>query len=177
MQFMINDLMAFSTLGRRKPIFRTLNMNAIIEQVLKDLQNEIDESQAIIRVDNLPNMEAEKHQIQQMFRHLISNSIKFRQPDIQLTIDISATDNKDGIITFSVKDNGSGFEQKYADKIFDIFQQLHRKHTHRGTGVGLAICKRITSVHGGTISVESTNGVGSTFYITLPIEHKYERNL
>ncbi len=175
MQFMINDLMAFSTLGRRTPIFRTLDLNRIIEQVLKNLQNEIDDSHAEIRVEELPTIDAEKHQMQQMFRHLISNSIKFRQADRPLTIDISATDNNDGTVTISVKDNGSGFDQKYADKIFDIFQRLHRQHTHKGTGVGLAICRRITSVHGGSIRVESSLEEGSTFFIILPSEHKYER--
>lgn len=177
MQFMINDLTAFSTVGRRKPIFRTLDLNNIIDHVLDNLHDEIETAHAQILVENLPTIDAEKHQMQQMFRHLISNSLKFRQDDISLEIDIYATDNLDGTITISIKDNGIGFKQKYANKIFEIFQRLHQCNTNKGTGVGLAICKRIISVHDGTIKVESTVGGGSTFLITLPLEHKYERQL
>jgi len=108
---------------------------------------------------------------------LISNALKFKENSRPLVVNISAKVNENGTTTFSVADNGSGFDQKYADKVFDIFQKLHGKHTHHGTGVGLAICKRILSVHGGEIAVESLSGVGTTVFITFPIEHKYERKL
>lgn len=175
MQFMINDLLAFSTLGRRKTIFRTVDMNMVMDWVMEDLKSEISDSQADITVKPLPQIDAERHLIQQMFRHLVANAIKFRREGTPLLIEIYEKESCDETVTIAVKDNGIGFNQKYATRIFEIFQRLHGRHAYSGTGVGLAICKRIADVHGGRIAVESELGSGTVFYITLPREHKYER--
>lgn len=174
MQFLINDLLAFSRLARRKPIFRSVDMNDIVEHVLKELKPEIDISEATVTVSDLPTIDAEQPQMQQLFRHLLSNAIKFRRQDEQLTIDISSVTDDD-MVTFYVKDNGMGFEQKYETRIFEIFQRLHARHVYEGTGIGLAICRRITDVHGGSISVNSHPGQGSTFAVTLPREQRFDR--
>jgi len=175
MQFMINDLLAFSSLGRRKTIFRTVDMNSVMEWVLEDLKSEISDSHAEITIKPLPQIDAEKHLIQQMFRHLIANSIKFCREGVPPLIEIYEKDRSNETVTIAVKDNGIGFNQKYAARIFEIFQRLHGRQAYGGTGVGLAICKRIADVHGGDIAVESESGSGSVFYVTLPREHKYER--
>ena len=169
MQFLIDDLLAFSRLARRKPIFRSVDMGSIVEQVLKELKPEIDAAEAKVTVSDLPTIEAEQPQMQQLFRHLISNAIKFRREDEQLAIDVSAITDGD-TVTLYVKDNGMGFEQKYETRIFEIFQRLHARHIYEGTGIGLAICRRIADVHGGSITAKSQPGQGSTFAVRLPRE-------
>ena len=174
MQFLINDLLAFSRLARRKPIFRSVDMDGILEQVLKELQLDIDAAGATITINPLPTIDAEQPQMQQLFRHLVSNAIKFRREEEQLVVDVSSATNGE-TVTFYVKDNGMGFEQKYESRIFEIFQRLHARHVYEGTGIGLAICRRIADVHGGGITVDSTPGQGSTFAVTLPREQRFDR--
>ncbi|MBT3192176.1 MAG: HAMP domain-containing protein [Verrucomicrobia bacterium] len=177
MQFLINDLLDFSRLARRKPVLRSVNLARVAENVLKELEQEIKAEAATISIGTLPTIEAEQPQMRQMLRHLISNAIKFRRAEIPPHVDIQAQENDDDTVTLSVKDNGMGFEQKYEARIFEIFQRLHARHVYEGTGIGLAICKRIVDVHGGRISVQSTPEEGATFTITLPRTHKFDREL
>ncbi len=174
MQFLINDLLAFSRLARRKPIFRSVDMNAILAKVMKDLKQSLDAADAAVEIGDLPTVDAEQPQMQQMFRHLLGNAVKFRRTDVRLTIEVSAVSAGDTVTIF-VKDNGIGFEQKYESRIFEIFQRLHASHAYGGTGIGLAICRRIADVHGGSITVKSQQGRGSTFAVTLPREQRFDR--
>ena len=119
---------------------------------------------------NLPTVIADKSQLNQLFQNLIGNAIKFKKPDEPPKIHISARkDEEKDEYVFSVSDNGIGMEPQYAERIFVIFQRLHTREVYKGTGIGLAIVKRIVERHGGHIWVESSFGVGSTFYFTIPI--------
>jgi len=174
MQFLINDLLAFSRLARRKPIFRSVDLNGILEQVVKDLEQDLADAGGTIVIGDLPTIDAEQPQMQQLFRHLLANAIKFRRTDAHLEIKVFAVSEGDRV-TISVEDNGMGFDQKYEARIFEIFQRLHARHVYEGTGIGLAICRRIADVHGGDISVTSEQGIGSTFAVTLPYEQRFDR--
>ena len=134
--------------------------------MLANLRLAIAESQAIITHEPLPTVQADETQLLQLFQNLISNALKFRagQPP---QVHISAQPNDQGWL-FSVQDNGIGLEAQYAERIFVIFQRLHTREDYPGTGIGLAICKRIVERHGGCIWVESQPGQGATFYFTLP---------
>ncbi len=176
MQFLINDLLEFSKLGRRKPAFRSVDLNGIVDQALKELRDESDAAGASIRVGVLPTIDAEHPQMLQLFRHLISNAIKFRRSDTPLFIEIATTaTDDDKMVSIAIKDNGMGFDQKYASRIFEIFQRLHARHVYEGTGIGLAICQRITDVHGGTITATAAPDMGSTFTLTLPKTQQFDR--
>lgn len=167
MQTLINDLLTFSRVTTRGKQFASTDCNAVMGYVKKNLELVIGETQATIDIENLPTVNADASQLVQLFQNLVSNAIKFRKPDVPPRIAIEAKDQQ-GMIQFSVKDNGIGFEPQYADRIFLLFQRLHGKRDYPGTGIGLAVCKKIVERHGGRIWVESTPGVGATFHFTLP---------
>lgn len=110
----------------------------------------------------------------QMFRHLISNAIKFRSESATPKLEIFSMEGTSNLVTIYVRDNGMGFEQKYESRIFEIFQQLHARHAYEGTGMGLAICKRIAEVHGATLSAISEPGQGATFKLNIPREQTFD---
>lgn len=127
----------------------------------------MDSAGATVTYDSLPTVMADADQLQRVFQNLISNAIKFRNPDVPPEIRISACP-LNGMVQFSVADNGIGIEPQYFDRIFVIFQRLHGVDKYEGTGIGLAIIKRIIERHGGRIWVESEPGKGSTFFFTMP---------
>ena len=135
--------------------------------VERSLDLQLREAGAALTHDPMPVVMADPLQLEQVFANLVSNAIKFRRPDVPLRIHVGAR-RLDGFWEFSVTDNGIGIEPEYFDQIFVIFQRLHTKDAYPGTGIGLAIVKRIIDRHGGTIRVESTPGEGSTFFFTLP---------
>lgn len=140
--------------------------NAVIEEVLENLDATIKECHAKLEVDNLPNVAVERSQLIQLFQNLISNALKYRDKEApQIFITAEKTVNE---WLFSIRDNGIGIDPKYADKIFDMFARLHGKTKYSGTGMGLAICKKIVNSHGGKIWVESEVGQGCIFLFTLP---------
>jgi PAS domain S-box-containing protein len=172
MKEMIQGLLDYSNIGTRKEEFKSLNVEDILKQVLSNLNALIDENDAVVAHDLLPVITADRGLLVKLFQNLIENAIKFRKPDEHPKIHISAyLDKKNKEYVFSVADNGIGIETQYSDKIFEIFKRLHTIDEYRGTGIGLAICKRIVERHGGHIWVESELGRGSTFYFTIPTEH------
>jgi light-regulated signal transduction histidine kinase (bacteriophytochrome) len=126
------------------------------------------ESKARIHVEDLPTLKVDRVHIRQLFENLIGNALKYRNPDQSSDITICAQKNQQNSWQISVADNGIGFDEKYIDRIFKPFERLHGRETYDGTGMGLAICKKIVERHGGTITVKSSLGNGATFSFTLP---------
>jgi len=166
MQRLINDLLAFSRVSTRGKPFEQTDFNEILKQVFSNLQIAIEEKQAIITHDPLPTLKADSFQMVQLMQNLLNNAIKFhsQQPP---RIHIAARLEK-GNWLISVQDNGIGIDPQFNERIFVIFQRLHDRSEYPGTGIGLAICKRIIERHGGKIWVDSQPGQGSTFYFTMP---------
>jgi PAS domain S-box-containing protein len=166
MQTLINDLLGYSRVGSRGQSFTLVDCEAILQNVLRNLQVAIADSDALITHDPLPHVTADSTQLTQLLQNLIGNAIKFCRED-PLKIHIGTT-RINGQYLFAVRDNGIGIESQYTHRIFVIFQRLHSRTEYSGTGMGLAICKKIVERHGGTLWVESSPGEGSTFYFTLP---------
>ena len=167
MNKLIQDLLTFSRITTRGGVIEVTEMGSVLENVVANCRTIIEESGANINYGKLPAVLADSSQILQLFQNLISNAIKFRSEKIPEII-IEAT-IIDGQHLFSVRDNGIGIEQKYSEKIFTIFQRLHTREEYPGTGIGLALCKRIIERHGGRIWFESQPGQGTVFFFTLPV--------
>jgi PAS domain S-box-containing protein len=168
MQQLINDLLTYSRVGTRGREFEPTDCEIILGQVLKNLQVAIEEKQAIITHDPLPVIMADNVQLGQLFQNLIGNAIKFQGTEPP-RIHVSASLIGNAWV-FSVCDNGIGIAPEYAERIFVIFQRLHTQEKYPGTGIGLALCKKIVERHGGHIWVESEPGKGATFYFTVPMK-------
>jgi PAS domain S-box-containing protein len=166
MQTLLQDLLAFSRVGTRGKSFIPIDCEQVLKEAVSNLNLSIRDSDAEITHDSLPPVRADKQQLTQLFQNLIDNAIKFRNEN-KPKVHVSAK-TKDDEWIFSVKDNGIGIDPKYYDKIFVIFQRLNGKNNFSGTGLGLALCKKIVERHGGKIWVESQLKKGSTFYFTLP---------
>lgn len=175
MRRLIDDLLAFSRINTRGDAFIRVDLNQILADVLGDLEVHIKETGASIVTQGLPVIEADALQMRQLFQNLISNALKFGRADLPpvINIDYSSARGNDidgtetDMCTLRFSDNGIGFEQKYATQIFDVFQRLHSRSDYEGTGVGLAICKRIAERHRGFIRAEGRPGNGAVFYVTL----------
>lgn len=166
MQVLINDLLSYSRVGTKGEDFSHVDLNSVLEAVKANLKGVIEETGAVIKYSKLPTVMADNSQMIQLFQNLIGNAVKFRREGV--TPEIEITSKKEGnLFRFVVKDNGIGIDKKYLDRIFVIFQRLHTKEEFPGTGIGLAICKKIVERHGGEISVESAEGKGSDFTFTL----------
>ncbi|MBU0508829.1 PAS domain S-box protein, partial [bacterium] len=166
MQQLIRDLLAYSRMDVRGKRFEKIDCAKILEAVLENLQLVIEENQAVITHDSLPLAHGDKTQVVQLFQNLIGNAIKFRGQDAP-RIHVGCAD-KNAHWEFSVSDNGIGIEAEYFDRIFVVFRRLHKRDEYPGTGIGLAICKKIVERHGGRIWVESQPGEGTTFRFNLP---------
>ncbi len=167
MQRLITDLLEFSRVNTKGAKLRSTDATTILEEALAFLHAKTHENGAEVTCDPLPMVMADAVQLRQVFQNLIGNAIKFRRPDVHPAIHISA-ERRNGMVQFSVADNGIGIEPQYYEKIFVIFQRLHGQETYEGTGIGLALVKRIVERHGGGIWVESEPGNGTTFHFTLP---------
>jgi PAS domain S-box-containing protein len=166
MQLLINDLLLYSRVNTQGKPLETIDSNRVLGEAIRNLSAAIEESRAVITNDDLPTVRGDATQLQQVLQNLIGNAIKFRGPDSP-HIHVGARDlGKEW--RFSVKDNGIGIDKQYAEQIFVIFQRLHTRQEYPGTGIGLAVCKRIVERHGGRIWVESEPGKGCMFYFTLP---------
>jgi PAS domain S-box-containing protein len=183
MQTLINDLLTFSRVISTTQPFVPVDLAVVTGEVLTDLEVRIEQTKAKIEVGNLPTIEADPLQMRQLLQNLIGNALKFQAPSAQPVVNISAqivkrgfgtaggTEPVDELCELSIQDNGIGFEEKYKEKIFAVFQRLHGRNEFEGTGVGLAVCRRITDRHGGTITAHSKLGEGATFVVTLPVKH------
>jgi PAS domain S-box-containing protein len=166
MQQLISDLLTYSRIGTRGKPFGPTDFNAVLDDVLEQLKELLETAHAKVTRDPLPTLIADATQLEQLFQHLIGNAVKFRG-DRRPRIHVGARE-VDGEWVFSVRDNGIGIDGGYAERIFVIFQRLHGRDEFSGTGMGLAICKRIVERRGGRIWVESQPGNGATFYFTMP---------
>jgi light-regulated signal transduction histidine kinase (bacteriophytochrome) len=166
MQTLVRDLLAFSRVGRDGNEPRLVDMNLAVKSAVTNLESTIAETQAKIEYSQLPSVMADLSQFSQLFQNLIGNAIKFRGKDAP-RITISA-EKKDRQWQFAVADNGIGIDPEYAESIFVIFKRLHTREEYPGSGIGLAICKKVIEQHGGRIWMESQPGQGSTFRFTLP---------
>lgn len=178
MQTLIEDLLTFSRLSQSQTFYK-IDLNKLLEEVLSDLEVAIENSKTKIEVAELPIIEAEAVQMRQLFQNLISNAIKFRKDNETPIIKIyckkisPATENE--MVEIYFEDNGIGFDEKYNDRIFNIFQRLEGKK-YAGSGIGLAICRKIARRHGGNIIAQSKEGKGSTFIVTLAVKHKNDND-
>jgi len=166
MHRLIQDLLAYSRVGSKGKELLATSSEEALHQALLNLRGAIEESGAQVTHGNLPNVLADEMQLIQLFQNLVGNAIKYQAPGVP-QVHIAATGNGGKKWIFSVKDNGLGIETQYFERIFGMFQRLHKREEFAGTGIGLAICKKIVERHGGQISVESQPGVGSTFRFAL----------
>jgi len=166
MDALVNDLLEFSRINSRAKPLQPTDMNAVVEEASRSLSVAVEESGARIEMEYLPTVSVDRTQMSQVFQNLISNAIKFRGENTPF-IRIWAT-RKESEWVFSVSDNGIGLDPSYSETIFEIFKRLHTKEEYPGTGIGLAISRRIIERHGGKIWVKSDIGKGSTFAFTIP---------
>jgi light-regulated signal transduction histidine kinase (bacteriophytochrome) len=167
MQTLIQDLLTYSRVGTRGASFEPTECQAVLEQVLMNLEVAIAESDADISSGALPSLSADASQLAQLLQNLIGNAIKFRG-DSPPRIRVEASQRTDDWL-FSVQDNGIGIDPRYSDRIFQVFQRLHGIGQYPGTGIGLAVCKKIVERHQGNIWVESQPDDGATFFFTIPV--------
>lgn len=167
MQVLINDLLVFSRVHTRGQEMRETDCNYVVKKAMDNLKLAIEENEAtiVIETEPLPAVLGDSTQLTQLFQNIIGNAIKFRS-EVKPIIRISTEEGQE-YWTFKIKDNGIGFEMQYAARIFVIFQRLHPKETYAGSGIGLAVCKKIVERHGGVIAVESEPGEGTTIVFTL----------
>lgn len=182
MQTLINDLLMFSRVETRAQPFIPVNLSQIVREVAADLEVQVDQTGATIEIGGLPVIEADPLQMRQLLQNLIGNSLKYRRPDLAPVIKVHAVVTSDRrlqpkpgatpagrLCQLHVEDNGIGFDEKYLDRIFVVFQRLHGRKEYEGTGVGLAVCRKIVERHGGHITAHSSVGSGANFVVTLPV--------
>ena len=171
MQVLIRDILTYSELSRRSPAFEPVSLQTVIEEMQIEFELLIEQKNARLQYHDLPTIDAIPLQMTQLFSNLISNALKYSSADRPPLVTITSA-IKDQQVHIEIRDNGIGFDQQYADHIFSIFQRLHRKTEYSGTGIGLAMCRRIAQNHLGDITATSEPGLGATFHIRLPLHHQ-----
>jgi PAS domain S-box-containing protein len=170
MRQLIDDLLAFSRVSAKGQPFKQVDLSAIAREVLEDLEATIEQTGAEVSLGQLPSFDADPTQMRQLLQNLVGNALKFRREGVTPSVSIGArVDAQGSRCELVVRDNGIGFEEKYRERIFNVFQRLHGRSQYEGTGIGLAICRKIAERHGGNIEARSTPGVGTAFHITLPM--------
>lgn len=178
MQKLIQDLLTFSRVTTKTQPFVAVNLKKVTGEVLSDLEVSIEQAGATIEVGDLPTLEADPLQMRQLMQNLVGNALKFRRADAAPLVKIYARPAgndggaKEDSYRIFVEDNGIGFDEKYLDRIFTVFQRLHGRAEYEGSGVGLAVCRKIAERHGGGITAKSAPGEGATFIVTLPLKQK-----
>jgi signal transduction histidine kinase len=184
MQILISDLLALSRVTTRPQPFVPVDLSAVARTVISDMEVRIQQVKGRVYLDQLPTLEADPMQMSQLLQNLIGNALKFHRegepPAVKVRGELLPHQGGNGAPGGSlgrrhcqiwVEDNGIGFDEKYLDRIFEPFQRLHGRGAYEGTGMGLAICRKIVERHGGTITARSTPGRGTTFIVTLPAQH------
>ncbi|MBC7565514.1 MAG: histidine kinase, partial [Pedobacter sp.] len=175
MKGLILDLLEYSRVNSRKEQKEIVDLNEVATTLELTYKQVVQTAEGMLEIDELPRVLGNKVQLMQLFQNLVSNALKYksnRPPVIKISVE-----EKAGYYQFAVSDNGIGIEERFFSKIFIIFQRLHNKNDFSGTGIGLAICKKIVEIHAGSIWVESTPGLGSTFYFTLPSNTNNEEQI
>jgi PAS domain S-box-containing protein len=176
MRTLIQDLLSFSRVTTQTRGFAPLALETLLQDVLGDLEVRIQETHAQVTVGPMPTLDADALQMRQLFQNLIGNALKFQQPNITPTVSIQCemenpTESQgQSFCRIAVSDNGIGFDEKYLDRIFKVFQRLHGRNEYEGTGIGLAVCTKIAERHGGQLTAESAPGQGATFIVSLPLQ-------
>ena len=176
MRSLINDLLAFSRVTTMAKPFIPVDLSLIVKEVLSDLEARTSDTGGRIEVGDLPTIDADPTQMRQLLQNLIGNGLKFHAAGVPPVIKIGG-ENGGPSYRLSVTDNGIGFDEKYLDRIFTVFQRLHGRQEYEGTGIGLAICRKIAERHGGEINARSAPGAGSTFTVTLPLKQANQEKL
>ena len=193
MQKLINDLLTFSRVTSKAQPFELVDVKKIAEEVVSDLEVSIEQTNGKVEIGDLPTIDADPVQMRQLLQNLIGNALKFHRaeetPHIKIYADspeqtggsftfegeqIQTIGNSDQVCKIVVEDNGIGFEEKYLEKIFTVFQRLHGRTEYEGSGIGLAVCRKIAERHNGSITAHSEPDKGSTFFVTLPISQSCE---
>ena len=185
MQTLINDLLTFSRVTTKARPFTQVDLAEMAREVVNDLEGRIELVKGRVETGTLPLIDAEPVQMRQLFQNLIGNALKFRKPDVPPVVKVAAEiingPSPDGgtagakkLCRLTVSDNGIGFDEKYLDRIFNVFQRLHSRNEYEGTGMGLAIARKIALFHRGDITAKSKPGEGTTFIVTLPVTHPKE---
>ncbi len=177
MSTLIEDLLAFSRVTSKGREFCSVNLHTVVKEVIDDLEVRIADTKATIKIGELPTIHADAMQMRQLLQNLIANALKFSRvgipPIVQIRIvAMPKSTAKIKYCQLEIEDNGLGFDEKYLDRIFAVFQRLHTRDSFEGTGIGLAVCRKIVERHGGSITARSKLGHGSTFIILLPLRHK-----
>ncbi len=172
MQTLVNDLLTFSRVTTKARPFSTVDLMQIAEGVVSDLEIRIEQTNGRVVLESLPTIEADRLQMRQLLQNLIANGLKFHRPDVPPVVTVTGElftgDNGQTYCRLTVKDNGIGFDEKYNELIFGIFQRLYGRSAYEGTGIGLAICRKIAERHKGTITAHSKEGDGAVFTVQLP---------
>ncbi len=183
MQILINDLLSFSRVTTRARPFTPVDLKQVVKESLLNLELLIEQTKGRVEADDLPTIDADSTQIGQLFQNLIGNGLKFHRegvpPIVKVRNQILKDKNRESrgkAFRIVFEDNGIGFDEKYAERIFGVFQRLHGRGIYEGTGIGLAVCRKIVERHGGRITANSTPGQGSTFTVTLPAKQPKEGN-
>jgi len=173
MQQLIEDLLKFSRVATHGRPFAPVDLKQVTHEVLEDLETQVERSGAAIRVGALPTISADALQMRQLIQNLVSNAVKFHREGVapEVSIDATVVEHR---VCLTVRDKGIGFDPQYNRRIFRVFERLHGRGEYPGTGIGLALCRRIAERHGGTITADSEPGAGATFTVTLPTSQRDE---
>jgi len=180
MRALIHDLLTYASNEISAATFEILDLEEVVAEVVMELDTRIADKKAIISIGKLPTIHGVRFQIHQLFLNLLSNALKDSKPETPPIIELNSAKMKGNLLVglpncareydlITVKDNGIGFEHQYRDKIFEMFKRLHSHQKYEGTGVGLAICKKVVDNHRGSIVADSEPGIGTTFNIFLPV--------
>jgi PAS domain S-box-containing protein len=170
MRALIHDVLSFSQINSTREDFGQVQLDSVASDALQDLEIAIEESKAVVNVAPLPEIQGDEPMLRQLFSNIIGNAIKYAKPGVPPVVNISAITGAPGEVVLAFADNGIGFDEKYLPRLFGLFQRLHQDKDYEGTGIGLAICKKIVDAHGGRIWADSREGVGSTFLVAFPAE-------
>lgn len=174
MQDMIEAVLDYSSIDNDTDDIKLIDLNETLADVLADLEMQVEEKNATININRLAEIEGNPTQIRQLFQNLISNAIKYHKPGIAPVVDIKS-EMQNGMLAITVEDNGIGFDEQYSEKMFQIFRRLVSKDDYKGTGIGLALCRKIVANHHGTITATSPNGNGAKFTVTLPLYQRQSK--